>query len=126
MDFLHWLRLLVAAILASELFIRLPLGQTIRTASLAAGKSQRLLRSKRISDHWKERMLPRYAMTIGTNSVVFFALLCLAITPVVLVGLTDPAGIKAWLAGLMSAGDLIGLFVLSLGYIALRVRLLRG
>ena len=71
-------------------------------------------------------MLPRYALTIGSNSVVFFALLCLAITPVVLVGLTDPAGIKAWLAGLMSAGDLIGLFVLSLGYIALRVRLLRG
>lgn len=126
MDFSHWLRLLVAAILASELFIRLPLWQTVRTASLAAEKSQRLLRSKRISDHWKERMLPRYALTLGTKSVVFFALLCLAVTPVVLVGLTDPAGIKAWLAGLMSAGDLTGLFVLSLGYIALRVRLFRG
>lgn len=126
MELAHWLRLLVAAGLASEVFMRLPILPTLRKAGLAATKSQRLLRSKRISDHWKERMLPRYALSIGVNSLMFFGLLCLVVAPVILVGLTDPAGIDAWLAGLMTAPDLIGLFVVSLAYIALRARLKRG
>ena len=126
MSFAHWLRLLVAAVLATELLLRLPLLPTIRRATSAAAKSQKLLKSKRISDHWKERLLPYYALVIGRNSVFFFVLLCAAILPVVLIGLTDPAGIAGWGASLLQPRNLIGLVILSLGYVMLRGGLGRG
>lgn len=120
MSFAHWLRLLVAAVLATELLLRLPIMPTIRKVIAAAAKSQRLLKAKRVSDHWKERMLPYYALVIGRNSALFFGLLCAAILPVVLIGLTDPAGVRAWVASLLQPANLFGLIVLSVGYIAMR------
>ena len=126
MNALHWLRLAVAAVVASELFLRLPLLAEIRRATGTASKAQALLKSKRISDNWKERMLPYYALVIGRSSVFFFLLLCLALVPVVLIGLTHPGGVVSWLAALMQPLNLIGLCVLSVGYMVVRSRFTRG
>ena len=54
-----WLFVLIAAVAASEAFLRLPLLPVIRRVTETARKSGRVLTSKRISDHWKERVLPR-------------------------------------------------------------------
>jgi len=123
---MHWLRLILAAVLASELLLRLPLPETIRRANGAARKSARLLQSRRISDHWKEKMLPAYAMTIAANSLLFFALLCVVVLPVVLIGFSDPGGMGGWLAALVQPVNIAVLCAVSILYVILRSRLRRG
>ncbi len=123
---MQWLLILVAAVLASEAFLRLPLMPAIRRANRAAARSVRTLRSARISDHWKERMLPVYALTIARNSVLFFALLCLAVLPALLLGVLLPGGITAWLALLIRPLNLLLLCGLSVLYLVIRTRLARG
>jgi hypothetical protein len=123
---MHWLRLIVAALAASELFLRLPILPALDKAREAAMKSARLLPSKRISDHWKERMLPVYARIIATSSLTFFGLLCAALLPVALMGMLDPDGIAAWVSSLLQPRNMLALFVISASYIALRLRFRRG
>ena len=123
---LLWLYVIAAGVLASEAFLRLPLIPTIRRVSDTARKSGRVLASKRISDHWKERVLPRYSLVIGKGSVLFFLLLCLALLPVALLGLVYPGGIGAWGAELMRPLVILGLCVISVGYIVARSRAASG
>lgn len=120
-----WIRLLLSAVVASELLVRLPLMPTIRKARGAAEKSARLLRSRRVSDHWKERMLPVYAGVIARNSAVFFGLLCAAILPVALFGIGHPGGLGGWIAALMQPVNLAVLFGLSVLYLVVRSRVVR-
>jgi hypothetical protein len=117
--------LLLSAVVASELLVRLPLLPAIGRARAAAQKSARLLRSKRVSDHWKEKMLPVYAAVIARNSVIFFGLLCAAILPVALFGFGYPGGPGGWLAALMQPVNLAVLFGLSILYIIARTLVAR-
>ena len=117
-----WLFVVAAGVLASEAFLRLPLISTIKRVTETARKSSRVLVSKRISDHWKERVLPRYSLVIGTGSVRFFLMLCLALLPVALLGLVYPGGLVAWGEALLRPLVILVLCVVSIGYILLRVR----
>lgn len=119
---LLWLYVVVAGVLASEAFLRLPLIPTIREVSDTARKSGRVLASKRISDHWKERILPRYSLVIGRGSVLFLLFLCLGLLPVALLGLVYPGGPVAWAAQLMRPLVILVLCVVSISYIVLRSR----
>lgn len=121
-----WLFVLIAAVAASEAFLRLPLMPVIRRVTETARKSGRVLTSKRISDHWKERVLPRYSWVIGTGSVQFFGLLMLALAPVAVLGFVFPGGFAAWGAALMRPLVILVLCVVSIGYIWLRLRVARG
>ncbi len=121
-----WFFLLVAAVLASEAMVRLPLVAQIRRVAAAARKSAKVVRSAEISDHWKERILPAYSWAIGKGSVVFFAMLCLALAPVALLGLIFPGGMAAWGAALLQPAAIAGLFVMSAAYLWLRQRAPRG
>jgi hypothetical protein len=120
-----WLRILVSAVVASELLVRFPLIPALGRARAAADKSGRLLRSKRVSDHWKERMLPVYAGAIARNSLIFFGLLCVAILPVILIGYGYPGGLTAWLSVLMKPVSIALLCALSILYLIVRTRLAR-
>lgn len=121
-----WLFVLIAAVAASEAFLRLPLMPVIRRVSATARKSGRVLASKRISDHWKERVLPRYSWIIGSGSVKFFGLLMLALAPVAVLGLVFPGGFAAWAEALMRPLVILVLCLASLGYIWLRLKVGRG
>ncbi|MBC7141807.1 MAG: hypothetical protein H5U18_06570 [Rhodobacteraceae bacterium] len=120
-----WIFVLVAAVLASEAFLRLPLLPVIRRVTATAQKSQRVLRSKRISDHWKEKILPSYSWVIGKGSVQFFAMLMLALAPVALLGLIFPGGMAAWGAALMRPLVMLVLCLASIAYIWLRLKVAR-
>ncbi len=63
------------ALLAVECFIRLPFGREGTNLLTVAGKSVRVLGSKRISDHWKERVLVRYAFDTLKSSLYLALLL---------------------------------------------------
>ena len=123
---MHWILLLVAGALACELFLALPLMATIRRATGMASKAQRLLQSKRISDHWKERMLPVYAGRIAGNSLKFFLYLCFVLAAVLLVGLLSPGGIPAWLGFLERPVVIAALCVISIPYMIARARMPRA
>lgn len=121
-----WLFVVAAGVLASEAFLRLPLIPAIRSVTRTAQKSGKVLSSKRISDHWKERVLPRYSLVIGRGSILFFLLLCLALLPVALLGLIYPGGAGAWFAALLRPVVILVLCVVSIGYIMLRTRIAGG
>ncbi|MCB2137360.1 MAG: hypothetical protein KDE08_15700 [Rhodobacteraceae bacterium] len=121
-----WLFVLAAAVLASEAFLRLPLMDQIRRVTATAGKSGRVLKSKRISDHWKERVLPAYSWIIGKGSVTFFVMLCVALLPVALLGVVYPGGFAVWGAELLRPLVILVLCIASIGYIWLRLKVFGG
>lgn len=65
---------LLLAILAVEYFLYFPFIREGKKSLVVAQKSLRILSSKRISDHWKERVLIRYAQAI-MKSTIYLALL---------------------------------------------------
>jgi hypothetical protein len=65
---------LPVVILVVEVALASPLSRWIQTLLLKGGKTVHLLQSKRISDHWKERVLLAYAFTIFQTSMLIFAL----------------------------------------------------
>jgi hypothetical protein len=120
------LALLVAgAIAASELFLRLPLMQQVSAVVAMAHRSVKTLGSKRISDHWKEVVLPAYSLRIGGRSLLFFLLLCLGLLPIAMIGLVAPGGLAQWLEFLMRPFSIIVLCLCSILYIFARTRLAR-
>ncbi len=123
---LFWGLVVVAALLASEAFLRLPIMAKIVGVSANAQKAMKVVRSSRISDHWKERILPAYALRIGLGSVTFFLLLCAALIPIVIAGLIYPGGFWAWSEELLRPLVIVVLCVVSLGYIWLRSKSGRG
>ena len=120
-----WILLVLAAILASEAMLRLPLITQAKSVIDVSGRSMRVLQSKRISDHWKERALPAYSARLFKGSVGFFLTLCIALLPVVVLGFAAPGGMAAWMHLLLTPLAIAVLCVASLAYIWLRVKLVR-
>lgn len=120
-----WLFVVLAGVLASEAFLRLPLLPVIRKVTTTAQKSGRVLKSKRISDHWKERILPSYSWVIGKGSIQFFLMLMLALAPVALLGLAFPGGMAAWGEALLRPSVIGALCVVSILYIWIRLKVKR-
>lgn len=77
----------VATVLSCELFCRIPIFSSFLEVKLTASKALRVLKSESISDHWKELVLPKYALTIARCSVLFFLYIVMALCPFLLVGL---------------------------------------
>lgn len=65
----------LSALLAVELFLRLPFLARVEALGVAAMKALGVVRSQRISDHWKERVLPRYAGRILVATLTLAGLL---------------------------------------------------
>lgn len=120
------LLLLLAAVLASEVLLRLPLLAQARHIVSVTRKSAATIRSARISDHWKERVLPAYSLRMGIHSVLFFLLLCVVAAPVMAVGLTASGGMAGWLDLLLRPWAIAVLCAGSVLYIWARIRLSRG
>lgn len=118
--------LFAGAIMASELFLRLPLMRQVTLITGTARRSAAVLRSNRISDHWKEAALPAYSLRIARSSILFFLLLCVAIVPVALIGLLARGGMHAWLELLMRPLAIAVLCIGSILYIVVRTRLARA
>ncbi len=118
-----WFLVLIGAALASEAFLRLPLMGQIQRVLDTVPRVSRVLKSARISDHWKERVLPAYALRMGKASVLFFLLLCLAVLPLLAMGLIYSGGLMGWLEFLMRPLVIGALCVASIGYMAVRSRM---
>ena len=77
---------MVICICGVELLSRAPLYETIVALLQYAKKSSHVIASRKISDHWKEKVLPTYSLRVAQNSlkllfiflVIFSALLLLS------------------------------------------------
>jgi hypothetical protein len=121
------LALLVAsAVVASEILVRLPLMDQVSVILRTARRSAATVRSRRISDHWKETVLPAYSLRMAGRAVTFFLLLCLVALPVALVGVAAPGGMAHWFELLMRPFAIAVLCICSILYILVRTRVARG
>jgi hypothetical protein len=119
---ISWVLLAAGTVLAAELFLRLPIVATARRLLGTARKAQRTIRSPRVSDHWKEKVLLAYAGRLFVSSLVICGLIVLAVLPLVFLAMAG-----AWLgidvAGrMMQAPGIAVSVVVASGYIMLRRR----
>lgn len=100
-----------------ELLSRLPLACNLQRAVSTARKAGAVLKSRRISDDWKERLLRSYALRIATSSALMFLCLLISLSPFLLLGVL----LKGDVIALMLRLDvLIGVTALAMGYLAMK------
>lgn len=119
---MEWVLLGIGVLLSAELFLRLPLARSLNVLKLTAQKAMRTVSSPRVSDHWKEAVLPHYAFQIFKNSLLSFLLLLLALAPVGIILLISEQASVATLQRAVSPGGLIFSTVLCIGYAIVRIR----
>ena len=114
----------VAAILACEFFLRLPFNTLLIRLVRFSKRAVSVLRSRKISDHWKEKALPCYAVKIGMASLALGALLCAALSPFVVVTLLFSPRFSELIHFFADLSASLGITVLAVGYLVLRRKLL--
>lgn len=121
-----WLWVIGLSCLAAELFARLPFEFVVSRMARCGARASRIISSRRISDHWKEKVMPRYAMRMGRDTLtlaLYFAALAL-VAGGVLFAAEAVAPEAARL--LTSARGLAAAFLVAIGYYLLRRRLARA
>lgn len=81
---MSWLLAGVSGIGFVELMIRLPFFSTLAQFKAVGAKVMAVLSSKKISDHWKERVLPKYALKLFTLTLLIALYLIAAFIPFLL------------------------------------------
>lgn len=81
-----WLLACGLGCLGVELALRLPIARTARGMGRDGREAGRIILSRDISDHWKERMALFYARRMGRQTLLMAA--CFALLMLVLVALT--------------------------------------
>ena len=74
-----YLYLVIACILSIELFLRLKFMSYVNSIVKNMNKVFRIIISSNISDHWKEKMVPKYAFILLKNSLLILGILFLII-----------------------------------------------
>ncbi|MEM8792737.1 MAG: sulfotransferase [Pseudomonadota bacterium] len=117
-----WLLLGLATIAACEILLRVDLLERLRTVSQFAGRAARTVSNPVVSDHWKERVLPRYALRIATGALATFGCLLVALSPfliAVLVGLPFDLGFERFVLAWQS---MLACCAFAVIYLAIRDR----
>lgn len=78
---MSWVLLILCSAAFIELFLRLGVMRRVGALAAVASRSVSVLRSPRISDHWKERVLPRYAGRMAGFSLALFGLMVACLSP---------------------------------------------
>ena len=121
-----WLWVIGASCLAAELFARLPFEPVVSRMAQCGARASRIVSSRRISDHWKEKVMPSYAMRMGRYTLtlaLYFALLAVLVGGVLFAAeamAPDAARL------LTSAVGLAASFVVATAYYLMRRRLVRA
>ncbi len=117
---LDYLYLFVACFLSVELFLKLKFISHINLIAKDTGKVFKIIISSNISDHWKERMVPVYALILLKSSLLVLGVLFL----VILVFCFFIFLSSSLLGLLISVKGIILSFIISFAYIGLRAILL--
>ena len=114
--------LLLSAVFGSELLRCLPLRRYLTQLGKLLRRIVKTLRSNRVSDHWKERIMPVYAGRLLRYSLIVLMLLTLAVSPLI-AGLWWAAdSTEALIALSVDPWVLLGITAVSIIYLSLRNR----
>jgi hypothetical protein len=120
-----WLFAAVAGIGAVEVLLRLPLARTFDRVRRTVDKVLRVIRSERISDHWKERTVPVYAARLlGLTLLTALQLLAILLPMLVLAALAAAARIP-FLEFALSMVGLVFTSAVAAAYAGVRTRVRR-
>ena len=79
---MEWLLVIVSTILAVEVFLHTKIKQNVDAMLDFMKRSASTIKSVRISDHWKEKVIAHYALKIFINSFQLLFSLMLVIAPI--------------------------------------------
>lgn len=118
--------IVLGTLVACEIALRLPLGRVLATLRHMPAKAARVVGSARISDTWKEKVLPAYAGRILRASLLLLACLLAIAAPVVLAAALTSGGLAAGAASLMQPAPLVLMIGVGAAYVWLRHRSTMG
>ncbi|MFP4000235.1 MAG: hypothetical protein ACLFUN_10370 [Desulfobacterales bacterium] len=78
---MKWIIVFICCVLAVEILFRSKPAGTLRYIASMLAKTTHVIANKRISDHWKEKILPAYAFIIFAGSLRLLATLVLIFSP---------------------------------------------
>lgn len=78
---MEYILLIVATVVCAEIFVRLPVFALARRSADYAAQSSRVMRSNKISDHWKERALPMYSQRMMLATLQLAGCLVIVLSP---------------------------------------------
>lgn len=81
---------ILVGLTGTELFFRLPFFKLFQELKDRQLKALRVLRSARISEHWKEAALPKYSLIIFGRTMQLALCTLMIVTPALLTGLWQP------------------------------------
>ena len=122
-----YLTALVVCLCGVELLIRAPLIATLATLLQYARKSSQVIASRRISDHWKEKVLPAYSQKVFVSSLQLFVIFAVLLAILVAVSFALDYVFLSGTATLDFLSSGLGILyatVASVGYYYVRSRLL--
>lgn len=121
---MSWVFVGIMALAVVELFFRLPFASTLSTFGSSPRKAVAVIGSKRISDHWKEQAIIRYAWRIFVSSFRICVLMVASFTPFLALFGVDAALDGGIFEFTMSVTGLVYTFAVSGVYLLLRERVI--
>lgn len=121
-----WVFTSISVILAVEVACRVPLIGVVSRLLLTARKAGQVVSSSGISDHWKERVLPRYAGRIFRGSLETLFWMAVVFSPVIAVAMLGERfglPVVSFLSGALGIAFSV---VVGLVYHAMRSRVICG
>lgn len=123
---LVWFLLVLTSVLAVEVALRLPLSTTLSRLAKHGQRAAHILRSSRISDHWKEKAIPKHAFRIFKASLQLLVFLVLVLAPFIILDLLGRAVEADLLENLVTVWGTLASILIAFIYIALRRRSKNG
>jgi hypothetical protein len=65
-----WLLALILSCVGTEIFVHLPITRAVALTLASGTQAGRIILSRGISDHWKEKVMPAYALRMGRQSLM--------------------------------------------------------
>ena len=79
---MNWFLLVLVVVLFIQVMTRLQCANRANSIYLLSQKSFRVWSSHSISDHWKEKVLPKYSLQLMSRASYLLGILLLAVSPV--------------------------------------------
>lgn len=117
---------LIATVLSAELVSWLPLKKWLVDLRNVVGKLARVMRSRSISDTWKEKALKAYSATLLTTSALMCLAIVIAAAPFALVGILLGLDLNSLVQVLSQVSTAAAIAAVGIGYLIARGQLKRG
>lgn len=117
---MHWLFAGLAAVGFVELLIRLPIIPKLAEIRATVSSALAVVRSRRISDHWKEKALLRYAFRLFWLTMLLAVYFVGALLPLILIYLVSIAIGVAFMEFILSLVGILFATIVSIVYARVR------